>query len=96
MENPHPQTFYTSSLTSPGITDRSLCSTSTFRLDDVEGNAGLGLTSPGAESVRLTFPKGEKENYAASGRKAEAQKLLGELRRRSANEFIDPYTVGWI
>lgn len=35
-------------------------------------------------------------DYAASGRKAEARKLLDELQRRSANEFIDPYPIAWI
>lgn len=35
-------------------------------------------------------------NYAASGRKAEARKVLDELRRRSAAEFIDPYPLAWI
>lgn len=35
-------------------------------------------------------------NYAASGRKTEARKVLDELRRRSAAEFIDPYPLAWI
>jgi TolB-like protein/DNA-binding winged helix-turn-helix (wHTH) protein/Tfp pilus assembly protein PilF len=33
---------------------------------------------------------------AASGRKAEARKLLDELQRRSANEYIDPYPIAWV
>jgi TolB-like protein/DNA-binding winged helix-turn-helix (wHTH) protein/Tfp pilus assembly protein PilF len=35
-------------------------------------------------------------DYAASGKKAEALKLLDELQRRSVNEFIDPYPLAWI
>jgi len=35
-------------------------------------------------------------DYAASGRKADAQKVLQELQHRTATEFVDPYTVGWI
>jgi tetratricopeptide (TPR) repeat protein len=34
--------------------------------------------------------------YAASGNKAEAQKILTELDSRSANEYISPYFVGLI
>ena len=35
-------------------------------------------------------------DYAASGRKADARKLLDELQRRSSNEFIDPYPLAWV
>jgi TolB-like protein/DNA-binding winged helix-turn-helix (wHTH) protein/Tfp pilus assembly protein PilF len=35
-------------------------------------------------------------NYAASGRKAEARKLLDELQQRSAREYIDPYPLAFI
>ncbi|MGH9872514.1 MAG: TPR end-of-group domain-containing protein [Pyrinomonadaceae bacterium] len=35
-------------------------------------------------------------NYAVSGRKAEARKLLDELKRRSAHEYIDAYPVAFI
>lgn len=35
-------------------------------------------------------------DFAASGRKAEARKLLDELQRRSANEYIDPYPLAWV
>ena len=35
-------------------------------------------------------------NYAASGKKAEARKLIDELQARSAREFIDPYPIAWV
>lgn len=33
---------------------------------------------------------------AASGRKAEARRLLDELQRRSTHEYIDAYPLAWI
>ncbi|HKA21613.1 MAG TPA: winged helix-turn-helix domain-containing protein [Blastocatellia bacterium] len=35
-------------------------------------------------------------NYAASGKKAEARKLLDEMQKRSANEYVDPYPLAWV
>ena len=33
---------------------------------------------------------------AGLGRKAKARKLLDQLQRRSAREYIDPYPIAWV
>lgn len=50
---------------------------------DVWGRSGMLLSELGY-------------NYAASGRRAEARKLLDELKQRSAHEYIDSYPVAFI
>ena len=50
---------------------------------EIGGNSGMIVAELGYD-------------YASSGRKEEARKLLDELQTRSAHEFIDPYPLAFI